>query len=571
MPYPTKNLFPSINRKQHNNDGNGNDHGSYRDSHQPSSTSYETELKIACLAVQKAVIITKKVLSESNYKQVHNKNDDHDGVGRLPHTYTTKKEEHTSSPPPSVQKISKEDSTSVTIADFASQALIISAIHHHFPNDVIVAEEDTSVLYGKRGQVERHQGQQDAGNNSSSNNNDNNGVENVLRDASSATKEESRNDDDLINQIWTLVSSSDICLDDKECNESIPAPRSKTEMLNLIDLGGKSLSNLDPSSSSNLSTSNEKDGYEKNRRTWFIDPIDGTKAFLENGQYAVCVSLLVDGEEKVAALGCPHLDVDIGLFCADKNDGCSDDYKDGGSSSGSEREVEVAKNRLGEEGEGDNTSIQKNSIQISEDTANTKGSGYLVTAVKHQGAYIRPLSTGRLLPARRIPNIKYAPPAPVYNTSPDPQIVSPPPPPPLPTATCIRVAENCNSTKPAFPNRHKIVETNFTNANSDSDWRWQSIHIYSSQLRYIALSLQACDAVIRTPWGKEDSAPAHIWDHAGGVMIFEEVGGRVTDLNGKKLVFTAGRDLVHNFGLVAAPKGIHQRLLQGAKNVMAEY
>jgi 3'(2'), 5'-bisphosphate nucleotidase len=40
---------------------------------------------------------------------------------------------------------------------------------------------------------------------------------------------------------------------------------------------------------------------------WTIDPIDGTKGFLRGEQYAVCVSLIVDGEPVVGVIGCPNL------------------------------------------------------------------------------------------------------------------------------------------------------------------------------------------------------------------------------------------------------------------------
>ena len=40
---------------------------------------------------------------------------------------------------------------------------------------------------------------------------------------------------------------------------------------------------------------------------WTIDPIDGTKGFLRGEQYAVCVSLVVDGIPTLAVIGCPNL------------------------------------------------------------------------------------------------------------------------------------------------------------------------------------------------------------------------------------------------------------------------
>jgi 3'(2'), 5'-bisphosphate nucleotidase len=43
------------------------------------------------------------------------------------------------------------------------------------------------------------------------------------------------------------------------------------------------------------------------RRWWTLDPVDGTKGFLRNEQYAVALALIEDGEVVVAAMGCPNL------------------------------------------------------------------------------------------------------------------------------------------------------------------------------------------------------------------------------------------------------------------------
>jgi len=45
-------------------------------------------------------------------------------------------------------------------------------------------------------------------------------------------------------------------------------------------------------------------------RHWTLDPIDGTKGFLRNEQYAVALALIEDGEVVLGALGCPNLPVD---------------------------------------------------------------------------------------------------------------------------------------------------------------------------------------------------------------------------------------------------------------------
>ena len=47
------------------------------------------------------------------------------------------------------------------------------------------------------------------------------------------------------------------------------------------------------------------------RRFWTLDPIDGTKGFLRNDQYAVALALVEDGQVKVGVLGCPALALDM--------------------------------------------------------------------------------------------------------------------------------------------------------------------------------------------------------------------------------------------------------------------
>ena len=43
------------------------------------------------------------------------------------------------------------------------------------------------------------------------------------------------------------------------------------------------------------------------RRWWTLDPVDGTKGFLRNEQYAVALALIEDGEVVLAVIGCPNL------------------------------------------------------------------------------------------------------------------------------------------------------------------------------------------------------------------------------------------------------------------------
>lgn len=73
--------------------------------------SYDKELRIAQLAVQRATLLTKRVFHEK-----------------------------------SKGTLSKDDNSPVTIGDFGAQALIILALRYNFPDDQIVAEEEASSL-----------------------------------------------------------------------------------------------------------------------------------------------------------------------------------------------------------------------------------------------------------------------------------------------------------------------------------------------------------------------------------------------------------------------------------------
>jgi 3'(2'), 5'-bisphosphate nucleotidase len=53
----------------------------------------------------------------------------------------------------------------------------------------------------------------------------------------------------------------------------------------------------------------------------------------------------------------------------------------------------------------------------------------------------------------------------------------------------------------------------------------------------------------------------NIWDHAAGVLLLEEAGGRVTDDQGRPLDFGQGSKLLANHGIVASNGGLHPLLL----------
>lgn len=71
---------------------------------------------------------------------------------------------------------------------------------------------------------------------------------------------------------------------------------------------------------------------------------------------------------------------------------------------------------------------------------------------------------------------------------------------------------------------------------------WPGVDLYSSLMKYAALGLGHSSICIRI--FKYASWRSNMWDHAGGVLIFEEAGGKVTDLEGKAIDFSRGRKMV---------------------------
>lgn len=50
---------------------------------------------------------------------------------------------------------------------------------------------------------------------------------------------------------------------------------------------------------------------QASERFWVLDPVDGTKGFLRDAQYAVALALVEGGSVTLGVLGCPRLDLDL--------------------------------------------------------------------------------------------------------------------------------------------------------------------------------------------------------------------------------------------------------------------
>jgi len=125
--------------------------------------------------------------------------------------------------------MTKDDRSPVTVADYASQALVAYLLSQEFPDDPLVGEEDSAGLRNPQRRL-------------------------------------------ILEQVADFVG------------HYIPHANA-TSVCDWIDRGM-----ADPA-----------------ERYWTLDPIDGTKGFLRNDQYAVALALIVNGQVQIGVLGCPNL------------------------------------------------------------------------------------------------------------------------------------------------------------------------------------------------------------------------------------------------------------------------
>ncbi|KAJ8124938.1 hypothetical protein O1611_g8702 [Lasiodiplodia mahajangana] len=87
-------------------------------------------------------------------------------------------------------------------------------------------------------------------------------------------------------------------------------------------------------------------------------------------------------------------------------------------------------------------------------------------------------------------------------------------------------------------------------------------------LRWVTLGLGLANITV---WVyKKRERVGKIWDHAGAMLLFEEVGGKITDIDGKDIDLTVGRLMAENHGFVAAPRSVHDHVLKTVHEVLHE-
>lgn len=293
------------------------------------------------------------------------------------------------------ESLEKKDKSPVTVADFASQALICRALQEAFPADPVIGEEGAA----------------------------------ELRDADGRQ---------------FLASVTEFCNDaGVSCTAAM--------VCNWIDRGGL---------------------QEYRPRFWTLDPIDGTKGFLRGDQYAISLSLIVNGQIQVGILGCPNMPTD-----------------EGGTDC-----------------------------------------GLMAWAVRGEGSFLQALDAPNSKPAR------------------------------LSVSATSSSADACLC---------ESVES----GHSSHSWSGQIAHQLNitrepfridSQCKYLAVAMGNADIYLRLPTRK--GYQEKIWDHAGGVIVVEEAGGKVTDISGVAPDFTHGATLAVNRGMVVSNGQFHDAVIRAVMN-----
>ena len=255
------------------------------------------------------------------------------------------------------------------------------------------------------------------------------------------------------------------------------------------------------------------------RRYWVLDPVDGTKGFLRREQYAIALALIEDGQVKLGVMACPNLPetldaprsgspLPLGEGLGVRERGVTTDFRS-----------ETTPPHPGPlpEGEGEHLS----------------NAGQIFVAVRGHGA--------ECVPCFAVPNPATARPA--------------------------RVSSNVNSAHVRWCDR---VESSAKNHDALADVTARAgithpPHRLDSQAKYAVVARGEADLYLRysiKPYVEK------VWDHAAGVLVIEEAGGRVTDILGQPLDFSCGRELSRNKGIIATNGLIHDRVVTAVRDVL---
>ncbi|MFZ0564803.1 MAG: 3'(2'),5'-bisphosphate nucleotidase [Chlamydiales bacterium] len=218
----------------------------------------------------------------------------------------------------------------------------------------------------------------------------------------------------------------------------------------------------------------DKGGSEggANRRFWVLDPIDGTRGFIDQEQYAIALALIEKGEIVLGVLGCPRLSLR--------------EHKKGG----------------------------------------------IFVAVKGEGCSLIPYDTRKAAPVH-------------VSSEREPKGV-------------IYCEPHNRSQTHSHSKAHLIAKKMKAHPNPFR---------LDSQCKYALVAQGEAAIYLRIPVRGDQIEK--IWDHAAGVIIVEEAGGKVTDLDGKALDFTLGKTLSANTGTVVTNGFLHDQVLEAIRETSA--
>jgi 3'(2'), 5'-bisphosphate nucleotidase len=244
-------------------------------------------------------------------------------------------------------------------------------------------------------------------------------------------------------------------------------------------------------------------------RVWAIDPIDGTKGFIQGLHFCVSMVLLDHGIPVLSMIGCPNLN--IYQVLANKGDAAMIDI-----------------------GPPVDIYSQQPYYPIENAPADVNHSypyfpmfnnGSLYYAVSGEGAYARSLTM------------------------------------PLTESFPIKVSETMKLSESTLceasrTSKHDHLMTRSVNSLVKLKSKYIRLH---SQVKYCIIAAGGAEGTIRYP---PREYVEKIWDHIPGAHLVQEAGGRVTDLHGFELECTLGKSLSCDVrGIVASNGKIHQKLL----------
>ena len=217
------------------------------------------------------------------------------------------------------------------------------------------------------------------------------------------------------------------------------------------------------------------------RRWWTLDPVDGTKGFLRNEQYAIALALVEDGEVKVAAMGCPNLP-----------------YR----------------------GEPGHPSVDG-------------PVGVLFVAERGRGTRMMPLFEATADRAGE----------PVRAAAP----------------TTTAPARSAEWVEAAHSDQSEAARIGAALGITAEPVR------LDSQTKYAMVARGDASIYLRVPRGDYRE---NIWDHAAGMLVVEEAGGRVSDVEGKPFDITTGQRMTKNRGAVVTAASIHDEVVAAVRSVL---